>query len=265
MGGMYLASSLAWSESMTAILETAREQGASGVEIWAEQLWRNRDSPGPVRELAAKLGLGLTLHAPSWDLNLCSIDGRILQASRGRTTEAIELAALLGARIVVVHPGRVSLGGHFESYHWRELRQSYVELCSAAATSHITVGLEAMERLPKELLCTAAQVNRFVEWVRAEGVENLRVVVDLAHLTTISGNPVVALEAFDSVAELHVSNVKGGQLHTPLDDGDLEYSGILPALPAGLPVVVEGLSDARGFTHLKRSAAAYRTAAGRPS
>lgn len=262
MGEMYLASSLAWSEPMQAIVETAGEQGAAGVEIWAEQFWRNGDSPEGVRAAAASHGLGLTLHGPSWDLNLCSIDERILRASRRRTTEAIELAARLGAPVVVVHPGRFSLGGHFEEHHRRVLLESYVEMCSAAALHRITVGLEAMERVPKEFLCTATEVNRFVEAVRSEGPDNIGVVVDLAHLTTISDDPVRECNAFDSVLEVHVSNVKHGRLHTPLDDGELEYSGILPVLPAGLPVVVEGLSEVRGLEHLRRSASAFRAAGG---
>lgn len=259
---VYLASSLAWNEPLVGVIEKAAELGADGVEVWAEHAWRNGDDLTAVREAADRLEVRRTVHGPSWDLNLCSIDPWILRASRECTREAVHLAAQIGAEILVVHPGRYSLSGRFEEYHWNELLRSYVEICTLASAQGLAVGLEAMERIPKEFLCDSDSVNRFLDAAHELGAANLGVVVDVAHLTTIATEPLTALAEFRGIIELHISNVKPDKLHTPLDDGTIDMARVIPHLEERyrLPIVIEGLSAEPGFDHLERSFRAYRQA-----
>lgn len=256
---MILASStLAWSQPISKVITRIAELGLSGIEVWAEHLWRTKESAEELRRSAEKLGLHRTVHGPSWDLNLCSIDEVMLRASRRCTLRSVDLAADLGADVLVVHPGRESLGGHFRDYHWRELKKSYAEICAHAAEKEVRIALEAMEQIPKEFLCHAETVNRFVDELQSDGAGNIGVTVDLAHLTTVSSNIMAYLGTYASVIEIHISNVNSVKLHTPLSEGYLNFTEIIPMLQHDyrVPIVIEGLSDQEGFLLLDRNAQA---------
>ncbi|HUZ17204.1 MAG TPA: sugar phosphate isomerase/epimerase family protein [Spirochaetia bacterium] len=242
----------------------AHELGAAGIEIWAEQLWGQGDDPARLKAECDGVGVKRTIHGPSWDLNLCSIDAKMLKASLECTLDAVELASQLGASILVVHPGRSSLSGYFAEYHWSALKRSYVEICGLAAQRGVMVAVEAMEHVPKEFLCTPEEVNLFVDAVKSEGVGNIGVVADIAHLTTISPEPLESLAALKGVIELHVSNSTDRKLHTPLDEGALDFQRILPALEAHyeVPIVIEGISVGSGYDLASRNARAYLNALG---
>ena len=264
MSRMYLSTSLAWGEPLIETIQRAHALGASGVEVWAEQVWRQSEDPIRLKAEGDRLSVGRTVHGPSWDLNLCSINSTVLKASVKATLDAVELTERLGADILVVHPGRSSLNGYFDTYHRAELKRSYVEICVHAGEHGVRIGLEAMERLPKEFLCGSQEVNDFLGEVRSEGVENIGVVVDVAHLTTISDDPLRAIADFQGLIELHISNTTPGKLHTPLDDGTLDFSKLLPSLEEQyrVPIVIEGISVSSGYDLLTRNAKAYLRAIG---
>lgn len=56
------------------------------------------------RQLAAE-GLAVTVHAPFMDLNPGALEPLVRDATMRRWTETLEVADMLGARLVVLHPG----------------------------------------------------------------------------------------------------------------------------------------------------------------
>lgn len=62
-----------WTYPVEAAILIARQYGFSGMEVWAEQVWLHRSHAKEIRDAAKRTNIKLTLHAASWDLNLCSL------------------------------------------------------------------------------------------------------------------------------------------------------------------------------------------------
>ena len=57
-----------------------------------------------IGKLAKKLGISLSVHAPYY-INLCTEDPEKLVASKKRIMDSVVRAELMGASVVVFHPG----------------------------------------------------------------------------------------------------------------------------------------------------------------
>ncbi|HLE78046.1 MAG TPA: hypothetical protein VJA65_06525, partial [bacterium] len=64
-----LSAPLLWAHPTTEILDVAHDLGYDGVELWAYQLLREESDPAALAARIRALGLAVTVHALSWDLN----------------------------------------------------------------------------------------------------------------------------------------------------------------------------------------------------
>lgn len=78
---LYVSSTLMWAYPVEAAILIARQYGFRGMEVWAEHVWFHQSEARELRDAAKRAGLKLTLHAASWDLNLCSLNRGIRQQS----------------------------------------------------------------------------------------------------------------------------------------------------------------------------------------
>ena len=106
--------------------DAVERAGLDSIEFWVEtpHFWLNGH---PVGELEACLrdhpGFApVNVHSPILDLNPCSINPRVAQATLAYAAEAIELAERIGAGVVTMHPGRRTAKRGFGMFPWGKQR-----------------------------------------------------------------------------------------------------------------------------------------------
>ncbi|MDF2681463.1 MAG: sugar phosphate isomerase/epimerase, partial [Brevibacillus sp.] len=157
---LYVSSTLMWKYPVEAAILIARKYGFSGMEVWAEHVWFHESSPQEIQDAAKRSGLKLTLHAASWDLNLCSLNQGIRRQSIQEIKRSMVLAREIGAKSVTIHPGRVTLSANSRAWHEPILIESLNELAHEACRLGRTLSIEHIEPLPKEIIVTPDDLNR---------------------------------------------------------------------------------------------------------
>ena len=231
-------------------LEKAKELGFEVVELVSE--WPHfvtRDSWRDYLELLESHSLRVTLHAPFSDLNIGSLNGKIRRVSIEVLRETLEVASVLGALAVTVHPGHCSpVSRRYRMDYNMTHRGSLMELEKLAEEHGVSVGVENMPNFP---ILDAQTPERLAELL--EGI-NLGVTFDVGHLNTTTRDFEGFLRTFRGrIVSVHLHD-NSGKLdeHLPPGDGTVPWKRVLPELP-DVPKVLEvsSLTDAaRGVSYL---------------
>jgi sugar phosphate isomerase/epimerase len=238
-----LSAPLMWAHSPDDLLATARDLGYDGVEMWAYQLSWERADTAVLGERAKAMGLALTLHALSWDLNLSSRLDAIRAASLDAVHRSVDQARELGADLVIVHPGRITVPFDDAEAYWPGLVASIQEIADHAASAGVRVGVEHMEPRQGEYVITADQANRLVRDVDRS---NVGTVLDAAHIPW--GEDEAAFAArLEHIIHVHLSDADESRLHLPLGQGARNLVRFLGALRAYRgAIALEGFSIEAG-------------------
>lgn len=236
---LLLSAPLLWAHTTREILEVAADLGYEGVELWAYQILEEGADPQALRDRARSLGLALTLHALSWDLNPTSRLAEIRAASVEALHRSVEMGAELGVALLAMHPGRTTGPYDDGEVYWPDLVRTVREVADHAAQYGIRVAVEHMEARQGEFLVTAEAANRLVREVDRP---NVGIALDVAHIPwgEDEGAFVARLER---IVHVHLSDADGARLHLPLGQGGRDLVGVLRALGDydGF-VVIEGFS-----------------------
>lgn len=246
MENIYFASTLMWNASPEELVQTALKYEAAGIELWAQQAECRGYDPETLRTLAKQAGIGLIVHAKSWDLNYAALNRAVREASVEEIKSSVDLARLVGAKEVTVHPPRYTLA---ETQEARDLAYgSICQFAGYAASRGIKISMEIMEHIPKEMATSPKEMRAIVRALETE----LAFTVDLAHCLTEK-------EFWDNirdmgrVSKVHITNKCGKKLHTPLPEGDFRMENIYPELvKMGIPMVVEGYDESRKYDILNQ-------------
>ncbi len=249
MATIYLSSTLLWNGSLEEIFDLACQSGLDGIELWAQHFFCRKYKAGDYEKLAALYPLKSCVHSQSWDLNLASLNEGIRRQSVIEVEKSIDLAYRLGLDEVTVHPGRQTLpgaGAPWEAY----LRESLKEILDYASRLQIDVSLEIMEKIPKEFFTTMKAAKE----ICGEMFGNFVYTLDLAHCDSQQEALKAMADFHQVISKLHISNRKGNQFHTPLDEGDYDMETLLPRLASyGLPMVIEGFDNSPDFSKAKQN------------
>ncbi len=200
--------------------DTIEEIGFDAIEFWMEtpHFWiRGR----PVHELLTLVKdhprLTFPVHAPVLDLNPCSINPRVAEASRTCTLESIQLAEQLHSPVVTVHPGRRTVKRIPSHEEYERLERFFTMLRTAAASSSVQIALENMEPKVNALLCSPEGMRELLDrepWCRFT--------LDLSHALAGSVETVYRYLEFclDRMVNVHLSRIEAGKLHLPLERDD---------------------------------------------
>lgn len=246
MSNIFFSSTLMWSATPKQIMQTAYNYGACGVELWAQQLDIMDYDPSEFAHLANEYQLELLIHAKSWDLNFASLNEKIRQASLDELKLSLLLAKQVGATEITVHPPRITLQNLRES-SIKKGRCELEKLLDFADQLSISISLEIMEKIPKELVTTVDEYFCFV----GELFPRLYTTLDIAHC---DGEQEFwyYYDRLPCISKLHISNRKGKKYHTPLAEGEYCFERMLPQLQKlGLPLVIEGFDDSDQFETIR--------------
>jgi sugar phosphate isomerase/epimerase len=255
---LYISSSLAWDIPVDIICKQAEEMNVDGIELWAQQVWSN---PNTVKINSIRNSkLGITLHAASWDLNICSLNKEIYESSVKEIKRSIDLACALDADLVVVHPGRLTINNsRFLKLHKDRLEEAFTSICEYAAKFSIEIGIENMEAIKKEFIVKIEDVNSMINKLNKKGIENVGCVLDIAHIP-LDEDPLEYYKKIKNVNEIHLSDSRKDKLHLPLGTGQINFSRILKYLNDKFtgPIVIEGFKIDDNFQLMKENIFEYR-------
>ncbi|MBC7093088.1 sugar phosphate isomerase/epimerase [Candidatus Bipolaricaulota bacterium] len=218
-------------------LALAADLGLGGVELRADPGMAHADDLGPVdrrrlREAARDAGLWLTVHVPIYGVNLVSPIRSLAAASLAEAVATVDLAADLGAGLVVVHPGGIpedyaALDGEYERA-WRRFMFALALLVPHAGRRGVRTALENKQQgRDRDLVLTLE------EHVRALApFPELGACLDFGHLHTVGGDPRAFVAALGNrLIHVHLHDNHGqGDEHLPLGHGDAPWAEALAAL-----------------------------------
>ncbi len=232
-----LSSTQLWGYRVPEALTCAAELGYDIVEVWAEHVWTQGDDPEAVRWRAVELGLTVTVHSASWDLNLTARNAGVREASVQQVIRSIDLARAIGAAMITVHPGRTSLHGCDLPFHWELQVEAFRTLAEAGAQRRVQVNVELVEPIKREFLTEPEDANRLLA---AVAHPNLGVTFDVAHIP-LDRSPGALLRTLHRLDEVHLSDATAQTLHVPLGQGGIDLGAAMATLVRyGVPIVIEG-------------------------
>lgn len=230
LSNIFPSSALLWSQTPLVALDEIAKRGFGGAEVWAQHLHKSGTSAVAVRKRAVELGLRLTAHSVSYDLNPLSLNPDIRAVSRAQTKQSLLDAAVMEAEMVVVHPGQQSSSTDDPEDYWPALLEFCHELDLDAGVLGLRVGIEGMERKVNQFMVEPASLNRLADTMEREGWSNLGITADLAHLGTFT-DPLPAFKSLRRVIHVHLSDGDAPlATHRPLGLGRLPIADILADL-----------------------------------
>jgi sugar phosphate isomerase/epimerase len=208
-------------------LERIAQAGFQAAEIWVEHIWKSDDFPHDIVRQADRLGLELSLHSSSHDVNITSLNPGIRKESLLQIKQAIITGRQLGVQRVIVHPGYLSSPKLDETIYWTKMEDACKLINRWAEREEIIVGLEAMENLPKYLYTTPDSIRRIL----AHGWSHIGLTFNIANACTHM-DPVQFLQqlAPEWIVHVHLSDSSSKSTHLPLGEGQLDLQAILQEL-----------------------------------
>ncbi|MGY4706991.1 sugar phosphate isomerase/epimerase family protein [Candidatus Bipolaricaulota sp. J31] len=249
-------------------LELAAELGLGTVEVRAEPRLAHPTELDDaartrLRRRLESLGLRPTVHASIHDTNLASLNPFLAAAALEDLREAVDLAADLGAEVVVFHPGRVPSEYRHDPgalERAREVLLANLEVAVPYAEKRgVKLALENKQRgSNRDLVLTPEEHVEVVD--RFPG---LWACLDFGHLHTLGLDPVEFARALAGKllhVHLHDNHAQGDE-HLPLARGTLDWKRCVAVLeeigfrgtvileipdPEGLAESVELVADGEG-------------------
>ena len=207
------------------------ESGLTSLEFWVEtpHFWLRGCPENELSDcIAAHPELApITVHAPTLDLNPCSINPRVAAISVEYTLEAIRMADRMGAAVVTVHPGKRTAKRQPSAYDYQRFEEYVARLRETAAETKVKIAIENLEPRINALLYTAedaAEVLDRESW--------LWFTLDMGHAMMASCNEVLRFIDLcgDRIVNVHVSALGAdGRPHHPIH-GDRDAGRILAEL-----------------------------------
>jgi sugar phosphate isomerase/epimerase len=236
---------LLWKSGVLGALEAFARVGFAASEVWAQHLWESGTSAEQVAKHAQELGLRLSLHAPSYDLNPLSSNPEIRAISRRQVLESFETAMKLGARVVVVHPGGLSSSTDAVEEYWVRLEEYTIILNEHAGKLGLMIGIEGMEKKRLQFVTDLPALKRLAGILETNDLTHCGLTLDVAHAATI-GDALEFVQNTPRIVHAHLSDSSPSKTHALLGEGLLNLPEIIPTLlqrlehsPHGL-IAIEG-------------------------
>lgn len=180
-----------------------------------------------VRELAESYDLSFVVHAPFSDLNIASLNEGIREASLSQIFKSIELADFLEAKLINIHPGRLSpLGMVFREKAWEVNLESIGRILEFASQHDVRVSLENTPNFTGAFCCKLEEVQEVLQHF-----EGLAFTLDVGHANT-SGKIEKFIEVLKAkLCHVHLHDNSGSDdTHAEIGKGNIDFKKVLRRL-----------------------------------
>ncbi|MDL4842676.1 sugar phosphate isomerase/epimerase family protein [Aquibacillus rhizosphaerae] len=244
---LYLSSTLCWAYPVNDVIKIAKLFNFDGVEVWAEHVWKYQTSIESILDATQSNDIELSLHAASWDLNLCALNEGIQKQSINEIENSLILAQKLGATNVTIHPGKRTLHNYWLEEHEQVLKSNLAYLARKACDFGVILSIEQMKHIKKEFITRPDKINHLIKALP----DTVMTTFNIAHVP-LDEHPEIYYEQIKRINKVHLSDATQTQYHVPLGTGLIQLEPILTLLNnTNLPVVIEGFENDRLLTHLQ--------------
>lgn len=206
-----------WEYPVFDIMDILRRAGINSIEFWAETpfFWMDRNDETTIAELIESISImpeGCTMHAPVMDLNPSSYNDLVHEATIKETLWSLELARMIGARVVTIHPGKRTAHRKPTDEDWDKFIK-YLELSTKKAKK-LGVKLSLENSMPGvQSMCSAPGEMKEV----LDRFPGLFFTFDAVH--AFINSPGIALsfidELIDKIINVHIGAQHNGKPHYP--------------------------------------------------
>ena len=206
------------------VIDLARAQSVSWLEVWTEHLWR--DDRGDLLRRLRRSGLNLSVHGPIGDLNITSSNQGIREESIRQVIQGIEEAAAMGAKVITIHPGYLTGRQDAPDGIWDMQISACDRFAKRGKELGLIIALETMEKRNKEVVIHPEIANQIID---AVAMENFGVTFDISHAHTVM-DVVEFIRALRKISHIHISDTKNGKVHVLMGQGEIAFGPVLQAL-----------------------------------
>jgi sugar phosphate isomerase/epimerase len=219
-----ISSLLFKSHPLGEVIDLARDQGVSWLEVWTEHLWR--DDKGDLLKQLRRSGLSLSVHGPIGDLNITSSNQGIREESIRQIIQGTEEAAAMGAKVITIHPGYLTGRQDAPDDIWDMQISAFTRFASRGKELGLVIAMETMEKRNKEVVIYPEIANQITD---AVNMENFGVTFDISHAHTVM-DVVDFIRALRRIKHIHISDTKNGKVHALMGQGEIAFGPVLQAL-----------------------------------
>jgi len=230
---MGIATYLLMEEGLAGFMNFAASLGLKYVEIRSERPYAfpqdmHEKEIEDLRQNLTSLALEPIVHSAVYDINVASLNPLIRRASIRQTIESIRFAARIGAKIVIIHPGRLP-----KDYPSAYLKNSRINLLTSldvmarmASRMGVMLAIENSPRGRAHRLVATPQEHLYI--LRRVGSPHLGALLDIGHAHTWGLD---LREYIRSVADyillFHLQDNRGeGDEHLSLGKGNVDLRGV---------------------------------------
>ncbi|MBN1544307.1 sugar phosphate isomerase/epimerase [Candidatus Woesearchaeota archaeon] len=209
--------------------------GYEAIELWPEfldqQVGKGLTSVEKVKAALKENDMVGVIHCPLRDLNdparkynISSKDKMFREKSLKMVLKAVELANELGLNIITVHPGHTDKEDETaDDEYWRLQIDAFRQLTKRGEELGVFIGLEPMEKRPKEFIIEPEHVQKILHKI---GSENLGITFDLIHaFTNGEDKPLEFLDWMEEdIIHVHVSGHSKDKVHVPFHMTDIPHA-----------------------------------------
>lgn len=207
-----------WEYPVYDIMDILRKAGIDSVEFWVETpfFWVDRNDETATAELVESISImpkGCTMHAPVMDLNPSSYNDLVYEATTKETLWSLELARIIGARIVTIHPGKRTAHRKPTNEDWEKFIK-YLDISTNKARS-LGINLSLENSMPGvQSMCSNPGEMKEV----LDQFPGLFFTFDVVH--AFINSPAIALsfidELLNKIINVHIGAQHNGKPHYPV-------------------------------------------------
>lgn len=206
-----------WEYPVYDIMDILQKAGINSVEFWAETplFWMDRNNETTVARLIEAISTmpqGCTLHAPVMDLNPSSYNDLVHEATLKETLWSIELAGILKARIVTIHPGKRTAHRKPTNEDWEKFMKYLGISFKKAKSSGVNLSLE--NSMPGvQSMCSGPEEMKEV----LDQFPGLFFTFDVVHAYLNSPRTAISFinDLGDKIINVHIGAPHNGKPHFP--------------------------------------------------
>jgi sugar phosphate isomerase/epimerase len=174
-------------------------------------------------EITPSYSIEFSVHAPLSDINIASINQKMMDESIRQINETIKIASELDIHLITMHPGHLSPLGVLVPEKIREINKNSVKQISKTAEEYnVTI---ALENMPNQRITTCHSLKELLEIAG----NNVELCFDIGHANT--NNNIHEFLDYGKFANVHIhDNIGKNDPHLVIGKGNIDFRNVLKKL-----------------------------------